>query len=220
MKENRMKHLKLLFLTVVVAAGVVAAGGVGSASATALCTVPMEPCPAASKITTTSDNVLNVELESGTSTQFRETSSSVFETCTGSSFKAKVKQAGSVAETFVATIAASDFSWSGCVGSGSVVAVAGGELEIHRVLGTQRGTITASGLDIKISSAFTSCTYTVPTKTDIGLLTPSLSSTSEATIEIEALLLKKEGALGCVSDFRWLGVYRVTEPKPLYVVSG
>lgn len=213
-----MKHFKLFGLAAVAAMALLGLVGAGSASATALCTSSSSPCPPNSKITTAYDNAIKADLRPGTSTELRTTGFEIFETCTSSTLNINITKAGSVMETTAGSVSTANLTWGGC--TNTVAATEAGEIEIHHIVGTQKGTLTAKGFGVTILSGFGgSCIYTFGTGTDIGLLTPSTSPTTHAIMEIDAVLTKKSGLITCLNQVRWLAEYTVTAPKPLYVLS-
>jgi len=212
-----MKHLKLFALTAL-AASAVAMAVAGSASATVLCTVTTTSCPGSFRVTTTVDNVIKADLVTGTTTEFKEPLGA-FETCTGSTMEATVTKTGSVTETVGVSLPAKSLAFTGCV-EGPVASLAAVELEIHWISGSLNGTVTAKGLEMTVTyRTMGSCVYALGTETDIGKLTGSATATSEARLQIDAHLTKKSGFFFCPSSMQWLAEYRVTQPKPLYVLA-
>jgi len=117
-----------------------------------------------------------------------------------------------------ASLPAKSLAFSGCV-EGPVVSLGAVELEVHWISGSLNGTVTAKGLELTVTyRTMGSCVYTSGTEVDIGKLTGSATSTSEARLEVDAKFTKKSGFF-CPSSMEWLAEYRVTQPKPVYVLS-
>ena len=208
-----MRHLKLFSLAVVVAMAVIALGGAGTSSATVLCTSSLSPCPPESKVTTTFDNAVVADIKSGTSMELRETSSKIFATCTGGTLTFNVSKTGSATETSVLAVTGGE-AWKGC----AITPRATGSLEIHHVAGTQKGIVTATGVEVTVGTGLGDCTYTTGTAQEMGVLTPS-GMGELAILKVEALLSWKSGGFCFGQDFLWLAEMMITQPKPLYVAA-
>ncbi|HWJ42375.1 MAG TPA: hypothetical protein VNR67_02980, partial [Solirubrobacterales bacterium] len=193
-----MKHLRLFAAAVMASMAAIAIGGAGTSSATVLCTSSLSPCPPESKVTTTFDNAIAADVKTGTSMELRQTSGEIFATCTGGTLTLNVSKAGSATETAVLSVTGGE-TWKGC----GMAPRASGSLEIHHVPGTQRGTVTATGLEVTIGTGLSDCTYTTGTAQDMGLLTPS-GPPEMAVLDVEAVLSWKSGGFCAGLDFVWL----------------
>lgn len=200
-----MKHLKLLAMAAVAAAAVTAFIGAGTASATVLCANTSTPCATVYKPPTKFD----ASLEG--SAILETTTGEKLKTCTGGTIKGVIGFEGSATDT--TRIGLEEWSWNNCTQATTTLEV--GELEIHNIVGTDNGTITARFEKWTTTLLGVSCVYGTggANATDVGLLTGGF----EATIDINTVLGKLEGGFICPASVRLTANYKVTEPKPLFV---
>ena len=191
-----MKYIKMLGLAAVAAMGLMAFAG--SASATELYN---------GATTVKSGTVLDFSLKSGTSALLTETGGSTLDTCTGSTVKGKVTNAGS--STTTVTGENTSITWTGCTFPTTTVVL--GKLEAHHVTGTTNATLTADAeIGVTINTVFFgSCVYGVKTGTDLGLVTGG----NPATFTANAVAVKLSGsAFACPETSKWQASYTSTEP--------
>lgn len=200
-----MKYLKILAAMTVAAVAMMAFLGVSAAPATVLCSTTSTPCSNIYKVPTKFDASLegSAILESTTGEKLK--------TCTGGTIKGVIGFEGSATDT--TRIGLEEWSWNGCTQATTTLEV--GELEIHNIVGTDNGTVTARFEKWTTNLLGVSCVYGTggANATDVGLLTGGF----EATIDINAVLSKMEGGFICPTTVRLTANYKVTEPKPLFV---
>jgi hypothetical protein len=201
-----MKNLKLLAMAAVAAAAVMAFIGAGPASATVLCANTSTPCATVYGLETKFDASLEETaiLES--------TSGEVLKTCSGGTIKGGVGFPGGVNET--TRIGLEEWSWNIC--TQETVTIEVGELEVHNIVNTDNGTVTARFEKWTTKLFGVSCIYGTggENATDVGTLTGGF----EATLDINTILNKMAGSsFLCPSTVRLTAKYKVTEPKPLFV---
>jgi len=191
-----MKYIKMLGIAAVAAMGLMAFAG--SASATELYN---------GATTVKSGTVLDFTLKSGTSALLTETGGSTLDTCTGSTVKGKVTNAGS--STTTVTGENTSITWTGCTFPTTTVTL--GKLEAHHVTGTTNATLTADAeIGVTINTVFFgSCVYGVKNGTDLGLVTGG----NPATFTANAVAVKLSGsAFACPETSKWQASYTSTEP--------
>jgi hypothetical protein len=213
-KEISMNYLKLSGCTTIVAMALVALTGVGTGSATVLCKNNTnylkcsEPYPAGTEFTSTLiSSSLTFEIPGG---------GGVIDTCTGSTTKETLVNAGSSTTTVTGSVAVSGLTWSGC--TLPTKTLSGGETELHWIPSTEyfNGTITAKGMEVTIGSGAGSCVYAT------GKLMKHWGVSFGGVTELLLIgpqLNKVSGSL-CPSEVTLVGIYRKTEPKVVYVTSG
>jgi len=192
-----MKHLKALWAMLTVVA-VAAALGAATASATELYN---------GATTLKSGTVLDFSLKSGTSTALLETGGSTLDTCTGSTIKGKITNAGSSTTTL--TGENTSITWTGC--TFPTVTVVLGKFEGHHVTGTTNFTVTADAeIGVTINTVFFgTCIYGAKAVTDLGLVTGG----NPATLSINAVTVRLPGsAFACPETAKWFASYTSTEP--------
>ena len=213
-----MKYVKMLGLAAVAAMAVMAFIGASSASATVFCSVTQTPCPVASKWPV--NTVIDFSLKSGTSAKLVTTTGETLDTCTGSTVKGPVTNAGSSTTTVVGTVAKTDLTWSSCTFPTTTTQGAG--LEVHHIPGTDNGTVTASGeFRVTIQTFFFgSCVYGVTAGAHLGTLTGTTATNTHAVFHANAVAKKLVGSeAACPETSKWTAEYTQTEPKntDLYV---
>jgi hypothetical protein len=206
-----MKYLKMLGLVVAAAAALTALIGAGTASATVLCknNLSTEKCSEPYPVGT----VGTASLATGSSATIETLEGTVLNTCTGSSVKETLKNAGSATTTVTGTIAASSITWTGCTRAATTLT--GGESELHWIAGTDNGTITAKGFEMKINTPFGDCVYSLgSTMKDWG----TVIGGAPGSLTVNAIVTKISGL--CPNEARITAKYTNTEPKAGYVTAG
>jgi hypothetical protein len=208
-----MKHVMMPGLAAVAATVLLALGGIGSASATVLCkTTPA--LGSACESPYPSSTVLDLSLEEASTRETLE--GTVLDECTGSTIKGTTSNKGSATETV--SDRASELTWTGCTRETKTTML--GTLEIHNIPGTHNGTLTGSGFEVTLNGIFnTSCIWGTGTALDLGTLKASTSTTTPATILINAEVPRTVSNFLCPSKTRWTAAYKVAEPVPLYVTA-
>lgn len=196
-----MRTFKIYVIAAITAMALMAYMGAGSASATKLYS-GATALGAGTEILATSEG----------SSLFTDTSASTIVTCGGIGLGAGVGNAGSSTTT---VSGAAGLGFGGC--TSTTTAVENGSFEIHHIAGTKNGTLTASGFIVTIHVFGVECSYTAGAGTDLGTVTGS--TTTNATIDINAIVSKKAGGFLCPSTARWLTSLIVTSPSPLHVTA-
>jgi hypothetical protein len=204
-----MKYLKMLGLAAIAAMALTASSGASSASATVLCTTTSTPCGSAWHV-----DELVFSVRPGSSAITR-TTGGVFEaTCgTGSAAMTTKKSTGSSTTTPVGSVAKAGLTWSNCTNTTDTLA--GGELEVHHIAGTDNGTVTAKGFEVTFVLSGVSCTYGAGAGLDLGTLTGGHS----ATLHITAVVNRVAGSFLCPPDYVWEGDYTVTNHTNVFVTA-
>lgn len=205
-----MKNIKLFGLCVCCALAAVAVMGVGSASATKLCSVNSSPCPAGN--TYTKGTAIKAQLVPGT----KSTMSSGFVniSCSESTISGKTTSDGGAGAV---TGSISSVTWKNCTsGLGACTASALNTPWSAEVTGSGgNGTMSIGGAGGKFTCGGTTCEYAA-SKASV-----SVSGGSPATIKASSISFTKiGGGFLCSSTASWSGTYEATAPKPLFIVSG
>lgn len=200
-----MKHLKILVVAVA-ALAMLAFIGAGSASATEL-------------YETTKTLGVNTEIAAtqAGSGILETTSGTVLDTCTGSTFKGKVTNAGGSGKPVTGDI--TQLSWTGCTNHTTTIVL--GNMEIKWTgAGTVNGTVIAKESKVTVAGIFgVSCTYIAGTGTTLGTLVGNTAG-GNATISINAIVNGDPLNSGlCPTDTRWTSSYVVTVPGELHVTD-
>ena len=202
-----MKFLKVLGLAAVAAMALTAFLGAGSASATVLCTTTSTPCGTGWHI-----DQIEFSAKSGTSGKKYSTSESLEATCTGSSFAANKAVTGSSSTTVTLEVTKANMIWSLCAQTTDTIS--GGEIEVHTIVGSDNGTVTAKNFAVTVVVGGISCIYGAGTGVDWGTLTGG----PDAILDINAVTTKQPGSnFLCPSDSIWKGEYTVTNHNAVYV---
>jgi hypothetical protein len=188
-----MKHLKMLGLAVMAAAALMAFAGSASAN-------PVLTSPAGTDYTG--------ELNATASSSLLLKAGFANITCTESTVSGKV-------ETNNTTHAAgkiTTLSFNIC-GSATVKTLTNGALTV-----APGGAVSGSGSEVTVAidSLNVSCVYGTKTGTALGTL-KSGTSTTDATMTINANLPLISGGFACANPANWSGSYTVTKPTPLIV---
>src|SRR3954462_10010477 len=197
-----MKYLKILGLTAIAAAAVMALAGAGTASATVLCSTTTNPCTSVLPVNT----VLDFSLEPGSSLLWQN-GGTTLETCTGVTLKSEITSAGSSTNTVKAKNKA--LTWTGCTWNNTTNVLGG--IEIHNISGTHNGTLTASE-EISwtfINGVFGDCIYGWKPGSHIGTITEG----KPATLDVNSTILRLSGSsLLCPENGTLIGSFIQTEP--------
>ncbi len=206
-----MKHAKLFGLCLLGVVAAMAVMGVGTASATKLCSENKTPCPAGSTVKTGS--AIKAQLVAGTKSVF--TTSLLVVECSESTIEGKTTNEGGSGAAVPVKGEITSVVWKSCkAGGGSCTAAALGLPWTSEVTGSEgNGTMTV----LKSGGKFT-CTVTC--EYEAASLATSATGGNPAVIKAnKASLKKKGGSFLCPSTATWTSEYEVTTPKPLFVVS-
>ena len=201
-----MRYLKILGLAVVAAAAYATIAGAGTASATVLCSTTADPCPAGQKWP--AGLTLDWSIPSGNSVLQVDTEGSTLDTCTASTMKWVITNAGSSTTTVTGTDEETTFS--GCTFPTKTLKL--GKWEIHKIAGTSNGTVTSDEItETTINTVFFgSCIYGVTAGTDLGTITEG----NPAILHIDAVTEKFSGSnFACPETDRWTATYTLTSPS-------
>ncbi len=136
-----------------------------------------------------------------------DTQSEPLKTCTSSTIKGKITNAGSSTETVTGPV--EELTWGVC--DHPTKTLAKGQLEIHKIAGTSNGTLTADGtFEWTTNTIFLgSCIYGVTSGVDLGEITEG----NPAILHINAVIEKFSGSnLACPATGKWTGTYTLTSP--------
>lgn len=203
-----MKHFKVIGLAAVAAMALTAFLGAGSASATVLCKTQMTEGCAAAGWDYPIGTVIDASLEAETTLRLKNTSGTTLVTCTASTVKGETTNTGSATETVDGN--ASVLTFEGC--DNPIHLVTPGSFEVHSIVGTDNGTVTANGVTVILTIFGVSCVYTTD-GTHAGVATGG----SMGTVDFNTVLKKEVGGFLCPETIIWNGAYTVTSPEPLYV---
>jgi hypothetical protein len=205
-----MKHLKMLALAAVAAGALTAFIGAGTASATVLCSTTADPCPTGQKWPV--NTPIDFSIPSGGSAVLVDTLGEELDTCTKSTVKGKITNAGSSTATTTGPV--EELLWGSC--TFPTATVLKGSLEVHKISGTSNGTVTADGtFQITIDPIFVEpCVYQVTAGTPLGELTEG----NPAVFHANAVLEKKVYIDDTCSIFMpdtaiWTATYTQTSPS-------
>lgn len=214
-----MKHLKSLGLAAVVTAALALLAGVGTASATVLCSAEGEgkgtKCPAGKAYG------LNQEIHAvlEPKTNFVLTTMFKIIECEESTIKIKVEEPGSEKKRVFGPIESLTFGKCNC----PITVLKNGTVESNWIEGTNNGDlfIRALKLTTVCSTIFGNvhCIYEVQGETtQFGTLIGGNPAKLETVIENEEFPKLPTNAV-CQEYVRWFGNYEITTPKPLYVTG-
>jgi len=198
-REFAVKKMKKLALALIAAAAVTACVGAGTASATAVYS-------GATKLG--AGSLVDFSMKSGTSGEFVETVGELLDTCTTTTIKMKVTQAGSSTSTTTGNV--EELQQSGC--TFPTTTVVRGKGEIHHIAGTTNAIVTADAeIAVTINTVFFgTCSYGVTAGTQIGTLTGG----NPATFDANSVMEKMSGSnFVCPATGIWTGTYVNTEPS-------
>jgi hypothetical protein len=197
-----MKYVKMLGLLAVAAAALMAFEA--SASATTLTSPPG----------TTYTSWISASSEGATTLHGPATI-----TCNSSTMEGRVEQHGGNGVRAGGWI--SNLSFSSC-GSNDVSVKSTGWLEVETKNESPdgNGTVfsTSAEISVNVTSLGITCVYSTAF-TDIGTLTGSNSTGSNATLDINSSSIPRTGgSIFCGSSAKWTGSYKITTPSELVVV--
>ncbi len=111
-------------------------------------------------------------------------------------------------------------SFTSCTNSWHVTVVSGGSLEVHETeAGEGDGTVISNGATIEGTRFGVTCRYATES-TEMGMLTGSKTTGSNATLDVEAEIPFHSGSGLCgTSAINWAGSYIVTTPSTLTVAK-
>jgi hypothetical protein len=205
-----MKYLKMLGLAAVAAMALMAVVGAGSASATQLDKVTAGGV----KDTLVVGDTIHIDTSAGVTINLTDTAANPIETCKESTIHITISNGGGASATASGKIGA--LTWGGCSQTKSTLT--NGELEIHGIAGTDNGTVTGKGITWTVNVFGVSCRYGTGAGTDLGILNGTTSSTSHATLAINAIINEQEPKqFLCPDTGKMVGSYTVTTPTGLYV---
>jgi hypothetical protein len=123
------------------------------------------------------------------------------------------KTTGSSTTTPVGIVEKSELTWSGC--TNTTTTLAGGEVEVHSISGTDNGTVTAKGFEVTMIFFGVSCIYGAGAGLDLGELTGG----QPAILQLNAVVSKQSGSFACPATTVWEGTLTVTNHAKVYVES-
>ncbi|HWJ42740.1 MAG TPA: hypothetical protein VNR67_04835 [Solirubrobacterales bacterium] len=208
-----MKYLKMLGLAACAAMALLALGGVGSATATVLCSENIRPCPKGDDYGVGTE--IQATLVAGTHTTISDTSENPITTCTASTLKAKMTSTGGTPAVPVQA-AIESLAFTECTNPVAVPKL--GSFDIEHIGGSNTlGTFTLKEAEIKVTLfGSVQCTYSAANVVDMGLVTGT-TLMSNATFDFAGILPRIAGGFLCPATSRWRATYSITEPVPLYV---
>jgi hypothetical protein len=210
-----MNYLKLLGLTTIAAATVMAFVGAGAASADELCTevAVNNMCPAGKVITEVDASLVgSAKLESTTGT--------TLDTCTAGTVKitelteASGNKTGT--ESITGSVTAVDLTWgqTGTACAFPTRTVIGGVVHATEAAGNGT-TLTATGIEVTINTVlFGTCTYGVGTGLDLGAI-----ANGKTDLVINRVVNKTSGGAACPETAVWTATYRMTNHTAAYYIN-
>ena len=135
-----------------------------------------------------------------------------------STVEGKITNEGSSTTTVEGSVSALTFT--SCTNGATVHTLKPGTLVVHTGTNqTSEGTVTSVGAQVTVEAFGFHCIFATGTGVDIGLLTSSEKTGSNATFDIEATIPRTEGRSGafCGSSAQWTGQYKITKPNPLNI---
>jgi hypothetical protein len=202
-----MKYAKAFGLAAMAALALTAFLGASSVSATTLCTQTETPCAAANQYTTTQDKEIEATLETGTTTTLKTTTGSIEDTCSTSTVKGEITNAGSPTTTVAGKV--TEIMFGGCTSPTVPNNAAACNLEVHNIAGTDNGTLTGSGCTVTVFLfGVFDCKYGLGNGTHLGTVTGG----AMGTIDINAVVVLIDNSPLCPSTAVWEAKYTVTKP--------
>lgn len=206
-----MRYLKMLGLTALAAAALMAFVGAGTASATVLCKNNLNTKECSEKYPVGTKGVGSMVGSGVMETLSGET----LITCSGSTVEETLQNEGSATTTVTGESTGKGITWTGC--STTVTVLSGGAGELHWISGTDNGTVTAKGFEVTTSLFGTSCIYGLgSTMKDWGQVVGG----SPGYMEINAVVPKISGGFLCPAETRLTAKYVNTQPEAGYVAAG
>jgi hypothetical protein len=205
-----MKYLKMLGLAALAAAAVMAVVGVGTASATVICKNNLSTTACSEKYAVGTEGTAS--LAAGTTALLETTGGEVLVTCTGSTIKSTLADAGSAATTVKSGV--SPMNFTGC--NLTVHVLKGGSAELHHIAGTDNGTLTTFGTEVTTQIFGVSCTYGSGNGLDVGTTVGG----NPGSMTLSTVFPKVAGGFLCPADARFTGKYVATSPTNAWVAAG
>lgn len=207
-----MKYLKMLGLAAMAAAVLMAIVGAGTASATVICknNLNTEKCSEPYAVGTEG----TASLAAGTTALFATTEGEVLDTCTESTIKSTLKEAGSSTTTVKSGV--STMTFGKCTFATKVLN--GGSAELHWIKGTDNGTLTTFNTEVTINTVFFgSCVYGAPsTGIDVGTTVGG----NPGSMTLNTVFPRISGSFICPEDGVFTGKYVATSPTNAWVAAG
>ena len=204
-----MKPVKMLALAAA-AAALMALTGAATASATTLC--KNNTTTAKCSATYGPNTVIEGSLKSA-NTILENTFGVTLGSCNTSTVKLEVMKAGSSTETVSGPITGLTFGGVGC----NITKVEAKTFEIHQIVNTDNGTLTAGNFQLSIPVSGETCIYG-GTSVDLG----TLEGGAPATIKLNGVLNLVNKCTAGPADVVWTGEYSLSAPEKgmLYVAAG
>jgi hypothetical protein len=204
-----MKYIKMLGLAAVAAAALMAFVGAGTASAAKLTSPAGTVVPVGTVIKAENEGKVVLDPPFGAI----ECSKSIVEGKVTNAGGITIIEGKEVTDTVKGEITTLDFTEC----NATVTVLKKGTLEIHS-LGNGNGTLTSNGAEVTVQFVGTHCIFTT-SNTDLGTVTGSGNTKSNATLDISATIPRTGGSSGifCGSTAAWTGAYKVTAPNPLFI---
>lgn len=134
-------------------------------------------------------------------------------TCTESTVKSTLANAGSAATTVESGI--STLTFAKC--TNPVVVLKPGKAELHHIAGTDNGTLTTIGTEVTVNvSPFGSCIYGTGASLDAGVT----EGGNPGRMKLNVVVPKVGGGFTCPSEARVTGEYTATSPTNAWVAAG
>jgi hypothetical protein len=207
-----MRHLKMLGLAAIAATALMAFLGAGTASATVICKNNLNTTTCSEKYPVGTEGTAS--LAAGTSMILETTGGSTLDTCTGSTVKSSIKEAGSATTTVTSNL--SSITFANC--TFPTTTVSPGSAVLHHIAGTDNGTLTTLNTEVTINTGFFgACTYGMGSATDLG--TTVGGNPGSITINSLVPLVKNESGL-CPAEARLTAKYVATSPTNAWVAAG
>jgi len=198
-----MKYAKILALAATATGALMLIIGVGTASATVLCSTTGDPCPAGQDWPVGTVIDFSATKNAGLS----DTAGQELFKCSTSTIKERITNTGGSTATMTSNV--EEWTWGGCNLPLKTVKVAA--LEVHKIPGTSGGTVTSDGtFEFTYNmGVFGSCIYGITAGADIGTLVEG----NPAKFHLNAVVEKLSGSnLACPLSDKLTGEYTVTSP--------
>ena len=136
--------------------------------------------------------------------------------CKESGVEGTTSTTGGASETVKGNL--SKLTFTSCNATVTVLTQGGLEIHTRTESADGNGTLTSSGTEVTVEFAGFHCIFKT-NSTDLGTLTGSPTTKSNATLDIEATIPRTGGKSGafCGSTAKWTGSYKVTKPSVLAV---
>lgn len=181
-----MKYLKMLGLTAVAAAALMALVGTGTASATVACKVTETPCASSNEWELGTKGLAT--LKAGTSAVMKSTGGEALMTCNSGRVSGTLENKGGPTQTMHQAGSSSNIVYEEC--TKTMDTIKGGEVELHHIAGTDNATVTIKGFETTVSLFGVSCVYTYGAGVDAGIITGG----TKPSMDVNAVLPKTIGS--------------------------